>query len=282
MRHGRTKILANTHEVPVAESLKNPDASLKVDRLLDKLEFAAGADAVETFDAQTLAEDFLGDTIVANILALGFAWQRGLVPVSLEALTRAIELNDVAVPTNQLAFSLGRLAAADPKACEQLLGAGSEPEVAHTVEALVERAVEHLTGYQNAAWAARYRSTVDRARAAEAALGADPTLPFTRAVAQSLRKLMSYKDEYEVARLYTDGRFLADLDDALRRRPEARVPHGAAAGQPRRRTASRRAEVRFGPWMLGALKWLATRQGAARRCLRPVRHAPRSAAWSVN
>ena len=114
MRHGRTRMLANMHEVPVAESLRNPDASLRVDALLDKLRFAAGAERVETFDAQALAQDFLGDTIVANILVLGYAWQRGLVPVGLAALQRAIELNGVAVEANMLAFSLGRLAAADP------------------------------------------------------------------------------------------------------------------------------------------------------------------------
>ncbi len=256
VRRGRTRILANTHEVPVAESLKNPDASLKVDRLLEKLDFAAGADAVETFDAQTLAEDFLGDTIVANILALGFAWQRGLVPVSLEALTRAIELNNVAVATNQLAFSLGRLAAADPKACEDLLGAGAEVEDVDTLDALVARAVEHLTGYQNAALAARYRALVDRARIAEAALGADPTLPFTRTVAKSLRKLMSYKDEYEVARLYTDGRFQADV--AAHFEGDLRLEfHMAPPLMSRSKNGQPPKKLRFGPWLLPALKWLA-------------------------
>ena len=112
-------------------------------------------------------EDFLGDTIVANILALGYAWQRGLVPMSLAALTRAIELNGVAVQNNLLAFSLGRLAAADPAA---LRGAAQRrdrrasalPDV-ESVEALIARGVEHLTGYQNAAYAQRYAET--RARA---------------------------------------------------------------------------------------------------------------------
>src|SRR3954467_1077635 len=141
VRHGRTKILANVHEVPVAESLRNPDAQLKVPALLQKLEFAAGADRVETLDAQSLAETFLGDSIVSNILSLGYAWQRGLVPVSLQALTRAIELNGVAVENNKLAFSLGRLAAADPLAVRQLL---QEPQPAgamadDTLEAIVAR-----------------------------------------------------------------------------------------------------------------------------------------------
>ncbi|MGH8797049.1 MAG: indolepyruvate ferredoxin oxidoreductase family protein, partial [Caldimonas sp.] len=91
VRHGRTRVLANLHEIPVAESLRNPDAELKVDQLLAKVEFAAGAERVETLDAQMLAEDFLGDSIVSNILAMGYAWQRGLVPLGLAAMRRAIE-----------------------------------------------------------------------------------------------------------------------------------------------------------------------------------------------
>ncbi|HET7524418.1 MAG TPA: indolepyruvate ferredoxin oxidoreductase family protein, partial [Burkholderiaceae bacterium] len=148
VRHGRTRVLANVHEVHVAESLHNPDANLRVDALLQKLHFAAGKDRVETFDAQTLALDFLGDTIVANILALGYAWQRGLVPMSLAALQRAIELNGVAVATNLLAFSLGRLAAADPAALQSLRGAtAAEPmSDVETVESLLARGVAHLTG----------------------------------------------------------------------------------------------------------------------------------------
>ena len=210
VRHGRTRVLANVHEVPVAESLHNPDASLRVGALLDKLHFAAGKERVETFDAQTLAQDFLGDTIVANILALGYAWQRALVPLSLAALMRAIELNGVAVQNNLLAFALGRLAAADPAACDALRGdaaAAERPGGVETVESLLARGVEHLTGYQDAAYAQRYAERVRRVQAAEARLGADASLPFTRAVAASLLKLMAYKDEYEVARLYTDGRF---------------------------------------------------------------------------
>ncbi|HSW22748.1 MAG TPA: DUF6537 domain-containing protein, partial [Burkholderiaceae bacterium] len=214
VRHGRTRVLANVHEVHVAEALHNPDANLRVDALLQKLHFAAGKDRVETFDAQTLAQDFLGDTIVANILALGYAWQRGLVPMSLAALTRAIELNGVAVQNNLLAFALGRLAAADPAACDALRsgGAASEPVPdVETVESLVTRGALHLTGYQDAAYAQRYTELVRHVQAHEAALAGDASLPFTRAVAKSLLKLMAYKDEYEVARLYTDGRFRHEL-----------------------------------------------------------------------
>ena len=259
VRHGRTRILANLHEVPVAESLRNPDASLRVDALLEKLHFAAGRERVQTFDAQTLAEDFLGDTIVANIVALGCAWQLGLVPVGLPALQRAIELNGVAVRNNRLAFALGRLAAADPAACEALR-AGAADEAAggagDSIDALIVRGVEHLTGYQDSAYAQRYAERVQRVRMREQALGADAALPFTRAVAESLRKLMAYKDEYEVARLYTDGRFARQIKEQFEGELTlefymappllARSVHG----KPPRK-------LRFGAWLLPLLRVLA-------------------------
>ena len=258
VRHGRTRILANVHEVPVAESLKNPDASLKVPALLDKLRFAAGEAALETFDAQALAEEFLGDTIVSNILALGYAWQRGLVPVSLEALQRAIELNGVAVASNLLAFGLGRVAAADPQRLQALRdGSGAAPAPDPTnepLDAIVARGIEHLTGWQNAAWAARYAAAVERVRAAEA--GLDPTLPLTRTAARSLLKLMSYKDEYEVARLYTDGRFLAQLHEQFEGDLQLSF-HMAPPLLSRARHGRVPKKIRLGAWMLPALKWLA-------------------------
>jgi indolepyruvate ferredoxin oxidoreductase len=259
VRHSRTRVLANVHEVHVAEALHNPDANLRVDALLQKLHFAAGKDRVETFDAQSLAEDFLGDTIVANILALGYAWQRGLVPMSLTALTRAIELNGVAVQNNLLAFSLGRLAAADPVALEALRAGVSAHEAAtdvETVEALVARGVEHLTGYQHAAYAQRYAGRVRRVQAAEAALGADASLPFTRAVARSLLKLMAYKDEYEVARLYTDGRFHDDLKAQFAGDVKLEF-YMAPPLLSRARNAQPPRKLRLGGWLMPLLRVLA-------------------------
>ncbi|MEJ6022148.1 indolepyruvate ferredoxin oxidoreductase family protein [Ramlibacter sp. PS4R-6] len=260
VRHGRTKILANVHEVPVAESLRNPDAQLKVPALLEKLKFAAGAERVETLDAQTLAEAFLGDSIVANILSLGYAWQRGLVPVSLEALMRAIELNAVAVENNKLAFSLGRLAAADPVGIDALLAgedehlhASNEPE---TVEAIIARGVAHLTGYQSAAYARQFEDFVRETMRREHAAGGDASLPFTRAVAQSLMKLMAYKDEYEVARLYTDGEFLKALHHQFQ--GDVRLEfYMAPPVLSRPKDGQQPRKVRLGPWMMPAMKLLA-------------------------
>src|SRR6478672_6911748 len=261
VRHGRTRVLANRHEIPVAESLSNPDADLRVDALLEKIEFAAGAERVETMDAQRLAQEFVGDTIVANIVAMGYAWQRGLVPVGLAAMQRAIELNGVAVDANKAAFSLGRLAAADPAAASELL---HEPAAmsaeGETLDALIERSARFLVAYQNAAYADRYRRTVAAVRAREQELvGAGASLPLTRAVAEQLRKLMAYKDEYEVARLYTDGEFAKALaerfeGDDLRLEFYMAPP---ALAKPKAGAAKAPKKVRFGPWLLPVLKVLA-------------------------
>ena len=274
VRRGRTRVLANTHEIPVAESLSNPDASLKVDALLDKIEFAAGEAQVETMDAQALAEAFLGDSIVSNILAMGYAWQRGLVPVSLVAMQKAIELNGVAVESNRAAFALGRLAAADPAAAQALLnapvaedaGAGTAAE---SLDDLTLRSQAFLAAYQSPAYAERYRRVVDRVRIRESAIGgAASVLPLTRAVAEQLRKLMAYKDEYEVARLYTDGEFEKKLAEQFEAGegeamtlefymapPVLIKPRGGKDAAPKK--------VRFGPWMFPLLKLL--RRGKALR-----------------
>ncbi len=258
VRHGRTRILANTHEVPVAESLRNPDANLRAPQLLEKLRFAAGADRVETLDAQALADAFLGDSIYSNIVALGSAWQRALVPVSLEALLRAIELNGVAVENNKLALSLGRLAAGEPQAIASLLRGEALPAPAQeeTLVAIVARGVAHLTGYQNAAYARRYGDFVAQVRACEETLAGDPSLPFARAVATSLLKLMAYKDEYEVARLFTDGEF----QRALQHQFEGDVQLEFYMAPPvisRSKDGEAPRKLRLGAWMLPAMRLLA-------------------------
>ncbi len=258
MSRGRTRVLANSHPTPVAESVRNPDAELHMPALLAKLQFAVGRERVQTFDAQALALDFLGDTITANIVALGYAWQRGLVPVGLAALRRAIELNGVAVATNQLAFSLGRLAAAQPQALAALREPGAVPdeEAEEDLATLLARADAHLSAWQNRAWAARYARTMQRVQERERALVGDAELPLSKAVARSLLKLMSYKDEYEVARLYTDGSFARALNDQFEGRLELRF-HMAPPLLARPRNGQPPRKMSFGPWLMPMLKILA-------------------------
>jgi indolepyruvate ferredoxin oxidoreductase len=210
VKPGRTVILANTHELPTAAFVRNPDATLHAGELLEKMKFAVGVDGqLSTLDAQGIAQRLLGDTMPSNIIMLGACWQAGLVPVSMPALMRAIELNNVAVEANKTAFALGRLAYAAPAAIgrlggEQKMLLNFTSDKLDGEDGLIARRKRHLTGYQNAALAARYEALVLRVRTAESALGGER---LTRAVARYYAKLLSYKDEYEVARLYTDGNF---------------------------------------------------------------------------
>ncbi len=214
MREGRTHVALNAHATPTAAFVKdggwqNPQARCAAD-----IARAVGEQGLASFDADRLAGRLLGDTIYVNPMILGYAWQRGWVPLRRESLLRAIELNNVQVEHNKAAFEWGRQAAHDGARVEQALaGAGAEQVVAfkprETLESVVARRVEFLTGYQNAAYAERYRAFVARVQQQEAALG---RTQLTEAVAQGLFKLMAYKDEYEVARLHSDPAFLARID----------------------------------------------------------------------
>jgi indolepyruvate ferredoxin oxidoreductase len=163
------------------------------------------------FNADAVAGKLLGDTIYTNPMMLGFAWQKGWIPLGRESLLRAIELNAVAVENNKAAFEWGRQAAHDRPRVEALLSPGQivEFKKRETVESLVARRVEFLTAYQDAAYAAQYQAFVEKVRAAETPL-AKTTL--TESVARYLFKLMAYKDEYEVARLHTDTAFLDKIN----------------------------------------------------------------------
>ena len=259
-KHGRTRILANAHEIHTAKFVHDPDANLHVPALLDKMRHAAGDDRVTACDAQRLSQQLLGDTIGANIVMFGFAWQQGAVPLGLDAIERAIELNGTAVAMNKSAFALGRLAATDMARVDALIGptqpareATGDASRRESLDDLIARRSTFLAAYQDEAYARRFRDTVGRVRAVEQ----DPALPVTHAVARSLSKLMAYKDEYEVARLYTDGRFRRDLDAQFE--GDFRLEFHMAPpllsqpgpnGEPARKLA-------FGAWMLPALRVLA-------------------------
>ncbi|MCV2356850.1 indolepyruvate ferredoxin oxidoreductase family protein [Paucibacter sp. B2R-40] len=220
VKPGRTVVLANTHELPTAAFVRNPDASLQGESLLAKMLHAVGGDAslMSSIDAQAIAQELMGDTMPANIVMLGACWQRGLVPLSEAALIRAMELNGVAVEGNKTAFALGRLAIANPEALRCL--AGKLGQVIQVLnfdrldgeDGLLARRASHLTAYQDSAYAQRYLSLVSKVRQAEAALGeAGKTERLSKSVARYYAKLLAIKDEYEVARLYTDGTFEAAM-----------------------------------------------------------------------
>ncbi|MFC5769489.1 indolepyruvate ferredoxin oxidoreductase family protein [Thauera sinica] len=262
VRRGRTQIVANAHEIQTARFVHDPDADLHAPALLAKMRFAAGDDRVQTCDAQMLAQRLLGDTAGANVLLLGYAWQRGLVPVSVEALDRAIELNGVAVQANLAAFRLGRLAAADPAALAGLAGdegLGLLPSRAagEDLQAIVARQAEHLTAYQDAAHAMRYRALVDRVAAVErGVVGEGAPLRLAATVARVYARLLSYKDEYEVARLFTDGSFSAALAAQFEGGCTLRF-HMAPPFLARPDGSGRPRKIEFGPRLMPLMKLLA-------------------------
>jgi indolepyruvate ferredoxin oxidoreductase len=210
---GVTRVVANTEEVITGAFTGNPDLAFPGERLKRALVDAAGADNVDFVDATRLATRILGDAIAANLFMVGYAWQKGLVPLSGEAIERAIELNGVAAASNREAFLWGRRAAHDMRAVEAVVRAAEppRPRAPATPDELIEHRAAHLAAYQDESYAARYRATV--ARVAEAEQRSAPgRTGLIEASARGLAKLMAYKDEYEVARLYTDGAFRKQLE----------------------------------------------------------------------
>ena len=209
----RTHAVVNAHVAPTADFAFDPDLDLSP-RVMEAAIAAACGDADADFPAATeIATALLGDAIATNLFLVGFAAQRGLLPVGLPALQRAIELNGRAVQMNTRALAWGRLMAHDPEAVRRAAGrdARSTAPAEEPLGALVDRREKDLTAYQSARWARRYRARVDSAAAREHEIVPDSTA-LARAVANYQYKLMAYKDEYEVARLYTDGTFRAQLE----------------------------------------------------------------------
>jgi indolepyruvate ferredoxin oxidoreductase len=262
MAEGVTRPVINVHETITAAFTKSPDYRLPVDDLLSDIRGQVDGQELSTIDATRLATALLGDSIATNLFMLGYAWQKGLVPVSSEALLRAIELNGVSVGMNRGAFLWGRRAAVDLAAVEEAARpkeASSAPEhhrQSETLDELVERRVRFLTEYQDAAYASRYRNQVEWVRTVEQQKTRGST-GLAEAVARSYFKLMAYKDEYEVARLYTDGTFLeqvrsqfeGDYKLEFNLAPPLTAERDPETGHLRKRT--------FGPWMLKAFGMLA-------------------------
>ncbi|MFZ6710172.1 indolepyruvate ferredoxin oxidoreductase family protein [Undibacterium sp. TC9W] len=210
MRAGRTRAVINTHEQPTGPFAKNPDWQFPLESVEHLISESVGGN-VDFINATKLATALMGDSIATNLFMLGFAYQKGAIPVSETALLRAIELNGVAIEANKKAFLWGRRAAVDFARVEKIAIPGQPVviQMPQSLDTLVKRRIAVLTDYQNAAYAQQYVDLVDKVRKAESALNAGNK--FSMAVAKYAFKLMAYKDEYEVARLYTNGDFTAKL-----------------------------------------------------------------------
>ncbi len=211
MRPGRTHAVINTHEQPTGHFAQQPDWQYPADQVEALINDAVSGSA-DYVDATRLATALMGDSIATNLFMLGFAYQKGKLPLSEVSILRAIELNGVAIDANQRAFRWGRRAAVDLNAVERAASPAQTVtlQMPESLATLVRRRVDFLTGYQNAGYAAQYAALVDEVKAAEAKLGKTDKL--AKAVANALFKLMAYKDEYEVARLYTDRQFTDKLE----------------------------------------------------------------------
>ncbi len=267
MSRDRTFVALNAHVTPTAAFVRNPDWQSPDVRCAAAIADAVGADRLGTLDAEEVATQMLGASVYTNMLMLGYAWQRGRVPLSFAAIMRAIELNGVQPDGNKAAFAWGRRLAHDPAAARSLARPAQVIEFARkpSLDELVARRVDFLTSYQNERYAARYRGFVDKVRAAEAPLA---STRLAEAVARYLFKLMAYKDEYEVARLHTDPAFVAKIESMFE--GEFRLVHHLAPpllskrndrGEPVKRL--------FGPWVRSAFRVLATLKGLRGTALDP-------------
>ncbi len=259
IRPGRTRLVANTSETPTADFVSNPNWQFGGSNITRELREAIGNDADCAFvDANGLVTALMGDAIYTNPFVLGFAWQKGWLPLAHETLSRAIELNAIAVEANKRAFEWGRYAAHDLDAVKRAAFPESSSKVvelkriASTLEDIVARRVEFLTGYQNAAYARRYAELVERVRKVESDRLQSSLL--TEAVARYYFKLLAIKDEYEVARLHSDPAFRARIAaqfEGLDGKPYKLAFHLAPPLLAKPDPATGRVKkMHFGPWIM--------------------------------
>ncbi|MDH4181112.1 MAG: indolepyruvate ferredoxin oxidoreductase family protein, partial [Betaproteobacteria bacterium] len=259
MRKGHTRALVNTALVMPASFTREPDLAFPRGSMEQEIADAVGPGDAEFLDATKLATGLMGDSIATNLFMVGFAYQRGRLPVSEAAIVKAIELNGTAIEANTRSFQWGRLAAVDPQRVAQAAIAKELPDsqrLSATLDEVVARRVAFLTDYQDAAYAQRYARLVARVRERERALLPGETA-LADAVARAYFKLLAVKDEYEVARLYAQTDFAQRVaaqfegDFALRFHlaPPLLAGPDPATGVPRKRE--------YGPWMMKAFGVLA-------------------------
>jgi indolepyruvate ferredoxin oxidoreductase len=274
MAPGRTRALVNSSVTPTAEFVRNPDWQLPGSNLEQDIAEACGHGNAAFVAATQIASGLMGDAIATNMFMLGYAYQKGWVPVSAASLERAIELNGVAVEFNQQSFLWGRRAALDLERVERIARPADVVAIgerfSRSLDELVERRVQLLTAYQDARYAERYRVLVERVRRRDQEVTGSTKL--AEAVARYYAKLMAYKDEYEVARLHADGAmqqkiagmFEGDYKLVFHLSPPLLARTDPATGEPRK--------MRFGAWMLPVFKVLKSLKRLRGTALDPFGH----------
>ncbi len=250
--------VVNGYELTTGDFTRNADLTIPGEALRRRIEGTVGADHVQFIDATRLATALLGDSIATNLFLLGFAYQRGFVPVSAEAILRAVEINAASIEMNKQAFQWGRRAALDRAAVERIAlpQAVQLPRKPQTLDELIARRGAFLADYQDRAYAERYRAMVERVRAAEGAKARGRN-GLAEAVARYYFKLLAYKDEYEVARLYTDGKFMARIREQFEGSYRLHIHLAPPLVAPRDPNTGELQKREYGRWVLGLFKLLA-------------------------
>ena len=258
MSKDRTRAVMNSDVAPTGAFTRDTEWQAEPERLIAKVQSAVAQ--VETLEATRLATALMGDAVATNVFVLGYAWQKGWVPLLEASLMQAIEINGAAVAMNRAAFAWGRQAALNLDAVRTAAGLKpggvviAMPQRTLRLEEVLADRVQRLTDWQNAAYAERYLQFVRNiARIEHERTGEDR---FSREVAVSLFKLMAYKDEYEVARLYTETGFLDSLKERFTGDFSPRF-HLAPPLLARKDANGHLIKKTYGPWMVSAMRWLA-------------------------
>ncbi len=259
MREGRTHVALNSHSTPTAAFVKDGNWQNPADACAAEIAKAVGVSGVGAFNADAASTKLMGDSIYTNPMMLGYAWQKGWIPLGRASLIRAIELNAVQVDNNKSAFEWGRRAAHDWAGVEKLLTPAQvvQFQKRQTLDDIVRKRVEFLTAYQDAAYAAQYQTYVNKVRDAEHPLGKSL---LAESVARYLFKLMAYKDEYEVARLHTDTTFLDRVNTMFEGDFKLNY-HLAPPLLARRNAKGELQKQKYGPSMLTGFRLLAKLKG---------------------
>ncbi|NNE83226.1 MAG: indolepyruvate ferredoxin oxidoreductase family protein [Alphaproteobacteria bacterium] len=261
MQPGVTHVVINSHETITGDFTRNPDMNLMGAEMAKIIDVAVGDGASDYVDGSRLATALLGDSIATNLFMLGIAWQKGLVPLSAEAIEQAIALNGVAVDFNKRAFLWGRRVVVDRARVEKAAAPATplrlqEPDIATSLEDIVARRIRTLTAYQNEAYARRYKDFVVKVQKAEGDR-AKGRSGLAEAVARYYFKLLAIKDEYEVARLYTNGAFTQRLNDQFEGDFKLKFHMAPPLLAKRDENTGHLIKQEFGPWMMSAFGLLA-------------------------
>jgi len=264
LREGHTKGVVNSHAIVTGAFTRDGDFTIPVDDMKQALERFTGSGNCDFLDSTAIAETLTGNTIGANMMLLGYACQQGWLPVKVTSLEEAISDNGVAVAYNQTVFKLGRLMAHTPEVVKELLdSASSIPEwqvPSASVAEMIERRQKDLIDYQNNGYAKQYRKLVDTITDAESKL-ANSTDELSEAAGRYLYKLMAYKDELEVARLYTDGTWKKQIDENFSGDFKIKFHMAPPLISKRDPATGHLIKKEFGGWMLGALSFAAKFRG---------------------